>query len=462
MSVLIQSYRKIYNHIHKKSGELLLQDAASRNDDVHMTTMPNGIRLASQSSRGGQFEFAINLKVGSWDDPAGKEGMAHFVEHLLSTPKMQQEFSNRGGELNLYIVDNKTRISGRVNSSKSSIDFSLHAIKHILSATASEGDVGRERVRIHNEINMENDSPIARVLKASGNLYMPYGHMYGRLGTEASIGSITVSDLNEFKKLWYNGQNITIGFTGPFSNKHLHKGAARMLSDISSEGAQSTAAPRYHPKDIHLKGGVYSQLYYQIVFSLPPAQSYREECVFGAVGGLLRDRLSSALQFEHGYAYTATAMTYSEMNSFAHALTVGSILPEHGSRVVPIVADAIGRLCTDEGRQEIERFLQNNYTNQIPSLRMKYKMSAEQMIDSISESDSLNLAYDQYRNKMSLSVKDIQDCLIRMVAKPPSIITAGNAEKIHSGQELAVMIKERRTLGGNSPCSRMVEQGFYL
>jgi len=76
--------------------------------EFHELRLDNGLRVLFKQSKGAQLKANLVFKSGSAKDPAGKEGLAHFLEHIaLNNTKnfkkdLQAVCSNQGGFSNAY------------------------------------------------------------------------------------------------------------------------------------------------------------------------------------------------------------------------------------------------------------------------------------------------------------------------------------------------------------------------
>lgn len=82
-----------------------------QNNAYHIFTLPNGLKCVHWQIEGQVSYCGIAVNAGSRDEPAGKDGLAHFVEHTLfkGTEHHRSSYiSNRmesiGGELNALRV----------------------------------------------------------------------------------------------------------------------------------------------------------------------------------------------------------------------------------------------------------------------------------------------------------------------------------------------------------------------
>ena len=83
--------------------------------EYQLHNLPNGLRVLHKPNPNSQVVHAcVVINSGSRDEDASKQGLAHFIEHMLfkgTTSKSLYQILNRmevvGGELNAYTTKSK-------------------------------------------------------------------------------------------------------------------------------------------------------------------------------------------------------------------------------------------------------------------------------------------------------------------------------------------------------------------
>lgn len=197
---------------------------------------PSGLRVIFQADHS-QPVVAITTVVdrGSTNDPIGKEGIAHFVEHMwfrsehpdLSDPtgvkrlpKTWDILSELGCDLNASTSDDWTNYMSVCPSTSLP---SLLRLESLRMTNAIDGVkpavVDTEREVIRNELRMryENDN-FSQVLPYLFDRLYPDGHPYERLGigSHESLANCTLPDIQKFVFDNYIPSNTTIVIVGDF------------------------------------------------------------------------------------------------------------------------------------------------------------------------------------------------------------------------------------------------------
>jgi processing peptidase subunit beta len=120
--------------------------------ETRVTTLPNGLRVATESSLGGR-----TATVGVWIDAGSRfeteetNGTAHFLEHMIfkgtdrrTARELEEEIENMGGHLNAYTSREQTTYYAKV--SQNDVPVALDILADILqNSKFDENRISRER-----------------------------------------------------------------------------------------------------------------------------------------------------------------------------------------------------------------------------------------------------------------------------------------------------------------------------
>lgn len=208
--------------------------------------LPSGLRLVFIEDHS-QPSVAVASVVGSGgtSDPAGKEGLAHLVEHLSfralhrGQRPVMDVLKDLGGVFNAYTSKDHTlyfTIAPR-DSLVQLLRMEALRLMHPLPGVteevfATEREVVRNEKRQRTEILRAGALPInQRVLTAINRLLFPAGHAYHRtlVGSDASLGRLTLADARAFVRQHYRPANTTIVVAGNFKRSELKQIIGRSL-----------------------------------------------------------------------------------------------------------------------------------------------------------------------------------------------------------------------------------------
>ncbi|MDD2899779.1 MAG: pitrilysin family protein [Desulfuromonadaceae bacterium] len=193
-------------------------------------------------------ELAIYLKVGGRNDPPGREGLSHFLEHVLfrgtaefpSSLAIESAFEVIGGAPNAATDAESTYYYSRVHPDSIPRGMEIFAsmlMRPLLTGIEVEKRIIAEEAREDlNEQGEEvnSDTIVSRMLWPRHPLGMP------TIGTLESIAAIGLSDLAGHLKNYYVPANAVLVVSGPIA-KHAVFAAARDCFG-AWEGEQAPAA----------------------------------------------------------------------------------------------------------------------------------------------------------------------------------------------------------------------------
>ena len=171
----------------------------------------------------------IWCKAGSSFEDSGKNGTAHFLEHMIfkgSNKIMPGEFDLKieslGGISNASTGYDDAHYYVLIppNNFKESLGLLTNIV---LSPSINTQEFEKEKNVIIDEIKQQNDQPDEKLFNYF--LKRVWGNNnYGKsiLGTEKNIQSLEINDLKNFHKSNYNNQNICIAIAGNLS-KNIYK-----------------------------------------------------------------------------------------------------------------------------------------------------------------------------------------------------------------------------------------------
>ncbi len=193
--------------------------------------------------------FGFVVHAGAAHDPEGKEGLAHFVEHMAThVPGLAREWyamllSQSGG----YAMYGETSYIDTYYSafvSRHIIPETLRLFGSMLRNTFEPSAIEHEREIITHEIKRDfrNEFSADVVMEMRRRLYAgsPLARMPAPYGTVSSVAGIAREDVHGFKSRYYNPKNISVISAGGLHARDL----IGLLEDspLGIEGAGSVAA----------------------------------------------------------------------------------------------------------------------------------------------------------------------------------------------------------------------------
>jgi zinc protease len=173
--------------------------------------------------------FRIWFKVGSQDDPAGKEGLASITASMLTDAStMNNSYEQILDKLyplaagyNATSAAEMTVIGGRVHKDNLKEYYPL-LLDAILSPAFKQQDLDRIKSEalnsLENTLRYSSDEELGKaVLYSALFAGTPYGHI--PTGTVDAVKNITLDDIRAFYKSHFTRGNVVIGVGGGYTDK---------------------------------------------------------------------------------------------------------------------------------------------------------------------------------------------------------------------------------------------------
>ena len=241
-----------------------LPDGERRLFDAGLWSLPNGLRVVHvEQRRAPVVAHFLYYGVGSGEDPAGRSGVAHFLEHMMfkgSPDVASGEFSRRvareGGQDNAYTSRDVTAYHQTVEASRLPMMAAMEADR-LRGALIPAAEFDPEKSVILEERNQRTDSnPRARFREAYEAAMWGPQHWHGRpvIGWADEIRAITRDDLAEFHRRWYAPANAVLVVAGAVGEAELRRVVEDTYGAIEDRGrpVRQRPAPPAAPLEARL------------------------------------------------------------------------------------------------------------------------------------------------------------------------------------------------------------------
>jgi predicted Zn-dependent peptidase len=332
-------------------------------------TLANGLRImAVQLPHLHSAEIAIYLKVGSRNDPPGKEGLSHFLEHMLfrgtadyaTTLELETAFEVLGGSVNAATDADSTCFYTRIHPRHAVEGLAIFAsmlLRPSLSGIEIEKRIITEEALEDTNENGEDintDNIASKLLWPDHPLGMP------TVGTLKSIAEFTDQDLADHLRRYYVPSNAVVTVTGDIDPDKLFSAAERFFS--SWQGSPPPAinpvpSGQNGPRSLFVKD-MDSQTALQFAFrsfSRPDHRITASRLIRRILCAGGSSRLLMSLREGHGIAYSVSAgiSAYDETGCFSIDLATA---PENLTLAVAEVLKETQRLAVEPmDEEELER-----------------------------------------------------------------------------------------------------------
>lgn len=217
-----------------------LREVKSKNEFTEFQ-LENGLKVIFKESKGTEISANLSFESGSAKDPKGKEGLAHFLEHVLldNTKDFGKDIDEviriNGGSSNGGTGTEATNYPLKLPRGK--LDLCLRIFRSYFSEPQLEEDkVNKEKGIICSELKMLESKPAWNAgLKFKEMLYGKDHPLAGNIGGKAeTVNSITKKDLLDFFKSEYVPNNAILTISGEFDKYQLKNQIKRYFSDLAA------------------------------------------------------------------------------------------------------------------------------------------------------------------------------------------------------------------------------------
>lgn len=311
----------------------------------------------------------VFYKVGAIDEPRGKSGIAHFLEHLMfkGTPSVpdaafSRVIASNGGRDNAFTSYDFTGYYQLVPADKLGLVMEMEADR-MANLAFTEAQVESERrVVLEERFSRTDNSPSAQLREQTrAALYLNHPYRLPVIGWEHEIRALTHADARTFYERWYTPNNAIVVLSGrvtmaeakPLAERTYGRVAARPLPQraVLQEPAR-VAETRIELASEKVRQPYVNRAYIApSLFSGDARHAYPLEVLAVVMGSGVSSRLNRALVLD-GKLAVSTGTSY-DSNQRGPA-TFNIYATPRQDVPVPAVEAAIGA--------EVERVLESGVT----------------------------------------------------------------------------------------------------
>ena len=192
---------------------------------------------------------------GSADDPEGKSGIAHFLEHLMfkgtqNHPKgaFSNLVSELGGQENAFTSYDYTAYFQKIAKEHLGTMMAYEADR-MTNLALSDEDVAPEREVVLEERRMRTDSDPAAQLSESLSATLYVNHPYGLpiIGWQHEIASLDRSDALAYYRRFYRPENAILVVAGDVTETEVRRLAGTTYGAIPASGETPKRTRKVEP-----------------------------------------------------------------------------------------------------------------------------------------------------------------------------------------------------------------------
>lgn len=281
--------------------------------------LDNGIKLIHKETDSPISHFGVLVNAGTRDEPAGKTGLAHYVEHTIFKGtthrkgfQVLRRMEDVGGDLNASTSKEETYF----HSSFLSTDYkrAVELLSDIFfNATFPEKELEKEKDVVYEEIKYYRDTPSELIFDDFEALVFG-NHPLGRpvLGTRKSVSSIKRKDIVSFIENNYTLDHLVLCSAGNIPLKKLGKMCNEFFGGHPLHTANRKREPfaGYLPQKVCRHKNTNQT---HVVLGVPSYSLYEESknaffLLTNLLGGQgMNTRLNMTIREKLGLAYTVEA-----------------------------------------------------------------------------------------------------------------------------------------------------------
>lgn len=297
------------------------------------------------------------VRAGSAGEPPARQGVSHFLEHLLfkrtrrrTTVEIAREIDRLGGDVDAFTTKEYTGFYCRTLDSR--FDRALDLLADVvLSPAFRAADAEIERGVILEEIGEANDNPedlahenFVRALWKDHPLGAPI------LGTAETVAAIRREDLEAYYASRYRADAIIVSVAGRVRADEVIRAVERVFRRRSGAAARRRTpdlkAPRAHGHVLVRPKPGLEQAHLCIGMAASPQASprrYAAVLLDAILGGGMSSRLFQEVRERRGLVYTI-ASSHAAYRLGGYEAVSAACAPRHFERVLEVTLHELKRL----------------------------------------------------------------------------------------------------------------------
>jgi predicted Zn-dependent peptidase len=337
------------------------------------------------------FALGFFVRAGSQDEPPEKQGISHFLEHVLfkrtrrrSTVEIARAIDRLGGDVDAFTTKEYTGFYAHTLDSRFHEALDLLG-DVVLSPEFDSADVENERGVILEEIGEANDNPDDLVHEMFVRSFWK-SHPLGApiLGAAETVKAITLTDLYRHYRQRYAPDNLIVSVAGHVSAREVAASVEKLFRRRSGRGermGRPSGRPRAH-QHLQLKSRRGLEQVHVCLGVEGPSQGSERRFAVNLLdiilGGGMSSRLFQQVREKRGLAYSIA----SSLNSYrlgGYEAVYAACAPKNLARLLEVTLRELKRLKRDGVRpRELSWARQNLKGNLILALESTVSRASTQ------------------------------------------------------------------------------------
>ncbi|ACY14013.1 peptidase M16 domain protein [Haliangium ochraceum DSM 14365] len=280
-------------------------------NEAELFVVRNGLQvLVLPERRTNLVKVDVRYRVGAAEDPAGKGGLAHLVEHLAfemrpaaDAPTFGQQLGAAALYRNAYTLWDETHYTAIALSNQWQTLLTLEAQRMAAECTsldeatfAREREVVRHEIRLRSAVAERSASLLRRAVYGEGH---PYEHSVG--GSDAEVAALTIDDACAFFDDFYAPERAILTVSGDVQPQQIAEFVGQRFGPIEKRARAprtEIAPPLPGQKQMHYRIDIDTPTVY-VTFPALPALA--QGAVYQRMLATLLEERLSELEDEHAF-----------------------------------------------------------------------------------------------------------------------------------------------------------------
>ena len=245
-------------------------------------TLANGLQVILREVHTAPvISFWVAYRIGSRNEPTGKTGISHWVEHMMfkgteqfPAGTLDKEIDRRGGQWNAMTSQDFTMYYQTLPSDRINIALESEADR-MVNAIFDPEETESERTVIISERQGSENHPVFWLREeVSAAAFRVHGYHHSIIGDLTDLQTMTRDDLFEHYKQHYTPSNATVIAVGDFDSDEMLAKIEDLFGTIPAQTAPNLFS-RPEPKQngerrvqVERPG---NNAFLQMVYRIPPA-----------------------------------------------------------------------------------------------------------------------------------------------------------------------------------------------
>lgn len=285
------------------------------------TKLSNGLTLIYlQNPANLYYHIDLHIHAGAKDDPIGKSGLAHVLEHsvLMQTKHLKGDLVNNyvqslGGNISAFTSNDATFFPMKARAEDGNLFLLSDLLRQIITEPCFDEDRIRMELKVinneyHDCLDDKNRRHAMHIIESqTSQRILPDREV---IGNPDEFMNISTQDLSDFMNKHYKANTMTLYAVGPDNLETVVDVFEQTLSAIPSGGKHPIQSYDYYGgRDIRIKEDTH-QNYYNLLFMQPASADIKENLIEICTVPRISNTLLWHLRHKEGCTYSPNFVTW--------------------------------------------------------------------------------------------------------------------------------------------------------